>query len=251
VRRHTTLPDKRAKLIRLAGTRARPSPSTRERLPRRDDPRRIPVPADKVPSQSRGHHPSVLGRPRPASPQPTRADCPRPTRSTNPPRHPQGGRGHETRGHRTGRRTASQVASSRTSSTTPHEDDPLGRRIVPVEAALASSQPLTARRWDTARSPEPRQRPGSGSCRSTVQGAPRRTALLRRLRVERRANGDASSVMAIEGPVLHVLDSVEASVGWINECGEATYRSRAWSGVTRPRKCVGLGSRTSIWRSDR
>ena len=32
--------------------------------------------------------------------------------------------------------------------------------------------------------------------RSTVQAAPRRTALLRRLRVERRANGDASSVMA-------------------------------------------------------
>jgi hypothetical protein len=33
-------------------------------------------------------------------------------------------------------------------------------------------------------------------CRSTVQGAPRRIALLGRLRVERRANGDASSVMA-------------------------------------------------------
>jgi hypothetical protein len=30
-------------------------------------------------------------------------------------------------------------------------------------------------------------------------------------------------------------DSVEAGVGWITECGEATCGSRAWGGVTRPR----------------
>jgi hypothetical protein len=67
----------------------------------------------------------------------------------------------------------------------------------PVGPAFAAWQPRSAPRWQHCQRDRYHGSDQAAAwCRSSVQTAPRRTALLRRLRVERRANGEASSVMA-------------------------------------------------------
>jgi hypothetical protein len=67
----------------------------------------------------------------------------------------------------------------------------------PVGPAFAAWQPRSAPRWQHCQRDRYHGSDQAAAwCRSSVQAAPRRTALLRRLRVERRANGEASSVMA-------------------------------------------------------
>jgi hypothetical protein len=81
----------------------------------------------------------------------------------------------------------SSLGSSRTSSTTPHEDDPLGHRYQWMRRLRARNQ-MTARRWGHCHGHwNHGSDQAAARCRSTVQDAPWRTALLGRLRVERRA----------------------------------------------------------------
>jgi hypothetical protein len=83
----------------------------------------------------------------------------------------------------------------------------------PVGPAFAAWQPRLARRWqDCQRDRNHGSDQAAAWCHSSVQAAPRRTALLRRLRVERRANGKASSVMA-------GLLCRESSERWRQPCG--------------------------------
>jgi hypothetical protein len=86
----------------------------------------------------------------------------------------------------------------RTSSIATTTRRPAGtRRAPPVGLAFAAWQPRLARRWQAChRDRDHGSDQAAAWYRSTVQAAPRRTAVLGRLRVERRANGDASSVMA-------------------------------------------------------
>jgi hypothetical protein len=71
--------------------------------------------------------------------------------------------------------------------------------------ALASRNQCQLGDGDTASATDPpRRRPGTSSAPLHRPGAPRRIALLKRLRVERRANGEASSVMT----------SARADAGW-------------------------------------
>jgi hypothetical protein len=86
----------------------------------------------------------------------------------------------------------------RTSSIATTTRRPTGtRRAPPVGPAFAAWQPrLARRRQDCQRDRNHGSDQVAACCRSTVQAAPRRTALLGLLRVERRANGEASSVMA-------------------------------------------------------
>jgi hypothetical protein len=87
------------------------------------------------------------------------------------------------------------------------------RRAPHVGPAFAAGQPRFARRWqDRQRDRNHGSDQAAGWCRSTVQAARRRTAVLRRLRVERRANGEASSVMT----------SGQADAGWFG-------RGQRWS----------------------
>ena len=68
----------------------------------------------------------------------------------------------------------------------------------PVGPAFAAWQPRSAPRWQYCQRDRYHGSDQAAAwCRSSVQAAPRRTALLRRLRVEGRANGEASSVMAV------------------------------------------------------
>jgi hypothetical protein len=71
------------------------------------------------------------------------------------------------------------------------------RRAPSMTTAFAARQPRLARRWqDCQRNRNHGSDQAAAWCRSNVQAAPRRTAVLGRLRVESRASGGASSVMA-------------------------------------------------------
>src|SRR5215204_1172384 len=127
MRRHTTLPDKRTKLIRLAGARGASLP-----LPRVSgcpdetthggflcQPTRCPanlVVTTQACTAVRG----------PASPQPTKSGLP--PDQLAPRTHHGTHRADADMGHADTGQGDDGVASSRTSSTTPHEDDSLGRR---------------------------------------------------------------------------------------------------------------------------
>jgi hypothetical protein len=75
----------------------------------------------------------------------------------------------------------------------------------PVGPAFAAWQPRSAPRWQHCQRDRYHASDQAAAwCRSSVQAAPRRIALLGRLRVERKANGEASSVLAdaeFRGPV--------------------------------------------------
>jgi hypothetical protein len=67
----------------------------------------------------------------------------------------------------------------------------------PVGPAFAAWQPRSAPRWQHCQRDRYHGSDQAAAwCRSSVQAAPRRTALLGRFRVERRASGSRSSVMA-------------------------------------------------------
>ena len=85
----------------------------------------------------------------------------------------------------------------RTSSIATTTRRPAGtRRASPVGPVFAAWQPRSAPRWQHCQRDRYHGSDQAAAwCRSSVQAAPRRTALLGRLRVERRANGEASSVM--------------------------------------------------------
>ena len=97
---------------------------------------------------------------------------------------------------RTGERT-NGTEGIRTSSIATTTRRPAGtRRASPVGPVFAAWQPRSAPRWQHCQRDRYHGSDQAAAwCRSSVQAAPRRTALLGRLRVERRANGEASSVM--------------------------------------------------------
>ena len=110
---------------------------------------------------------------------------------------PEGGRGQAT-DHR---HEHSDILDNHNTKTAHRTPDPVG-------PTLAAGQPMTARRWRHCQRDRSHRRDQAAAwCRRTaLQAAPRRTALLGRFRVERRANGDASSVMAS-------VDVVDAMAG--------------------------------------
>src|SRR5215207_5482517 len=125
-------------------------------------------------------------------------------------------RGHHMRGHRTftrtpdtGRVDATEYSDRATSTRQAPDrhpgpprppDRPLGRRTVDLwtaPAALGNDDGSATMRYLPAR--DYLQHYQGLLSRSDGQAAPWRIALLGRLRVERRANGEPSSVMAIRG----------------------------------------------------
>jgi hypothetical protein len=86
-----------------------------------------------------------------------------------------------------------------------HEDSLPGRRAPSSGAGVAAWQPRSARRWQHCqRNRDHLSYKAAAWCRSVTQAAPRRIALLRMVRVESRAVGQLSSVMALpeERPAL-------------------------------------------------
>src|SRR5512132_457186 len=77
-----------------------------------------------------------------------------------------------------------------------HEDSLPGRRTPSSGAGVAAWQPRSTRRWQHCqRNRDHLSYKAAAWCRSVNQAAPRRIAVLGRLRVERRTSGEASSVM--------------------------------------------------------
>ena len=144
--------------------------------------------------------------------------------------------GHQTR-RTLDRRTLTEGADRATkawrASEHPGTTTPLGRRTVllwaaAAYAALGNHDGLAVRPRASARLPAALQLLGRSA---GVQAAPRRTAPLGRLRVERRANGDASSVMA------GGLRAYQAS--------DAVHLWRTWGVVSR---CMGVVACGGMWR---
>jgi hypothetical protein len=98
---------------------------------------------------------------------------------------------------RTGNRRTAPKAFGHPRSPPPQGGPPGHAEPPPVGPAFAAWQPRLARRWQDCQHDRNHGSDQAATwCRSTVQAAPRRIALLRQCRVERRANGEASSVMA-------------------------------------------------------
>jgi hypothetical protein len=121
----------------------------------------------------------------------------------------------------------------RTSSIATTTRRPAGtRRAFSCGAGVAAWQPRSAPRWQHCQRDRYHGSDQAAAwCRSSVQAAPWRTALLRRFTVERRANGEASSVMARRfGGVLRLV----AGYQW-----PGTVRSNAlncWTRDSRPQQ---------------
>ena len=129
---------------------------------------------------------------------------------------------------RTGNGRTVRKAFGQPRSPRPQGGPPPHAKPPPVGPTFAAGQPRLARRWqDCQRDRNHGSDQAATWFRSAVQAAPRRTAVLRGFRVERRASGEASSVMA--------------SAWGVDGCGRAREWITTWSGG-----CCRRRGRTSV-----